>query len=78
MHTKKFLSKTIIEGDIGAQETFHMLLKFPLVVCTRNFFPLYVGKKDIKNCILKTIKKHVQKHSFIHIATTQCFLNISI
>ena len=46
--TKYFFSETIIDHDIGAQETCHMLLKLPLVVCSRKFFPLNVGQKVFK------------------------------
>jgi len=35
----------IVDRDIGAQETCHMLLKLPLVVCSRKFVSLNVGKK---------------------------------
>ena len=42
---KKFLAETIVDHNIGAQETCHMLLKLPLVVCSRKFFPLNVGRK---------------------------------
>ena len=42
---KKFLAETIVDRDIGAQETCHMLLKLPLVVCSRKFFPLNVRRK---------------------------------
>jgi len=31
---RKFLAETIVYCDIGAQETCHMLLKLPLVVCS--------------------------------------------
>ena len=42
---EKFLAETIVDHDIGAQETCHMLLKLPLVVCSQIFLPLNVGKK---------------------------------
>ena len=42
---KRFLAETIVDQDIGAQETCHMFLKLPLVVCSRNFFPLNVGRE---------------------------------
>lgn len=42
---RKFLAKTIVDHAIGAQETCHMLLKLPLVVCSQKFFSLNVGRK---------------------------------
>ena len=41
----KFLVETIVDHDIGAQETCHMLLKLPLVVCSKKFVSLNVGRK---------------------------------
>lgn len=32
---RKLLTETVIERDIGAQETCHMLLELPLVECSR-------------------------------------------
>ena len=49
---KKLLIETIIERDVAAQETCHMLLKLPLVECNRHFFNLNVSRK-----IFKPIKK---------------------
>ena len=45
---KKFLVETIVDKDIGAQETCHMLLNIPLVLCRRNFFSVNVGRKIFK------------------------------
>ena len=42
---KRFLAETIVDRDLGAQETCHMLLKLPLVVCSQKFFPLNDGRK---------------------------------
>jgi len=42
---RRFLAETVVERDIGAQETCHMLLKLPLVVCSRQFVSLNVGRK---------------------------------
>jgi ATP-dependent DNA helicase PIF1 len=45
---RRFLAETLVDRDIGAQETCHMLLKLPLVVCSRKFFSLNVGRKVFK------------------------------
>ena len=45
---KKFLAETIVERDIGAQETCHMLLKLPLVISSRSFVSVNVGRKIFK------------------------------
>lgn len=42
---RRFLTEMLVEFDIGAQETFHLLLKLPLVIYSPKFFPLNVGKK---------------------------------
>eukprot|EP01018_Ginkgo_biloba_P021168 Gb_06945 [translate_table: standard] len=42
---KQFLSETIVDRDIGAQETCHMLLSLPLVECSRAFVALNVSRK---------------------------------
>lgn len=42
---RKFLAEMIVDCDIGAQETCHMFLKQPLVVCSRKFVSLNVGRK---------------------------------
>ena len=40
---KKLLTETIIERDVGAQETCHMLIELPLVECSRKFVNLNVS-----------------------------------
>ena len=45
---KKLLTETIIERDVGAQETCHMLLELPLVECSRCFVNLNVSHKIFK------------------------------
>ena len=45
---KKFLLETIVDRDIGAQETCHMLLKLPLVLCSHNFVSINNGRKIFK------------------------------
>ena len=39
---RKILTETIVERDVGAQETCHMLLELPLVECSRKFVNLNV------------------------------------
>ena len=45
---KKFLAETIVDKDIGPQETCHMLLKLPLVLYSCNFASISVGRKIFK------------------------------
>ena len=40
---QKFLSETLVDCDIGAQETCHMLQKLPLTVSSRTFLSLNVN-----------------------------------
>lgn len=42
---RSFLAKIYCGCDVGAQETCHMLLKFPLVVCSHKFVPFNDGNK---------------------------------
>jgi len=42
---RRFLVETLVECDIGAKETYHMLLKIPLVVYSRKIFLLNFSKK---------------------------------
>ena len=42
---RKFITKMIVEHDIGVQETCHLLLKLPLVDCSHSFTSLNVGCK---------------------------------
>ena len=45
---KKLLIETIIERDVGSQETCHMLPKLPLVECSRFFVNLNASSKIFK------------------------------
>ena len=45
---RRLLTETIVDRDIGAQETCHMLLKLPLSECSRQFVVLNVGMKVFK------------------------------
>jgi hypothetical protein len=45
---RRFLVETLVDRDIGAQETCHMLLNLPLVLCSRFFVSLNVGRKVFK------------------------------
>ena len=40
---QKFLSETLVDRDIEAQETCHMLQKLPLTFCSRTFLSLNVN-----------------------------------
>ena len=42
---RKFLAETLVDRDIGAQETCHMIQKLPLTLCSRSFFPLNVSQQ---------------------------------
>eukprot|EP01018_Ginkgo_biloba_P033877 Gb_14372 [translate_table: standard] len=44
---KRFLSETLVDRDIGAQETCHMLLGMWLVECSHIFVVLNVGRKRL-------------------------------
>ena len=41
---RKMLTDSLVERDIGAQETSHLLLKLPLSICSRTFVSLSVHK----------------------------------
>ena len=45
---KRLLTETLIERDIGAQETCHMLLELPLVESSRVFVTLNVSREVFK------------------------------
>ena len=53
---RKFLSEIIVDHDIGAQETFHMLQNLPLVVSSHSFITFKVlhriSKKPSDNTVL--------------------------
>ena len=57
---KKFLAETILERDIGAQETCHMLLKIPLVISSCSFVSDNVGRK-----ILKRVSSNSDNNKFL-------------
>ena len=42
---QKFLAETLVDGDIGAQETYHLVQKLPLTLCSRPFISLNVNQK---------------------------------
>ena len=44
----KLLTKIVIEKDIRAQETCHMLLELPLVECSRKFVNLNISCEVFK------------------------------
>ena len=48
---KRLLTETLIERDIGAQETCHMLLELPLVESSRVFVTLNVSREVFKPVI---------------------------
>ncbi|KAH9307979.1 hypothetical protein KI387_035890, partial [Taxus chinensis] len=48
---RKMLTESVVEHDISAQETCHMLQKMPLVMCSRPFVPLNVGKKILRRVV---------------------------
>ncbi|KAH9305362.1 hypothetical protein KI387_009766 [Taxus chinensis] len=48
---RKMLTESIVEHDISAQETCHMLQKMPLVMCSRPFVSLNVGKKILRRVV---------------------------
>lgn len=45
---RNLLTETIIERDVGAQETCHMLLELPLVESSRRFVNLNVSREVFK------------------------------
>lgn len=50
---QRLLMGIVVDRDIRAQETCHMLLKLPLISCTRQIVTLKVGKRifqRIANC----------------------------
>ena len=48
----KILMEMVVERDIGAQETCHMLLQLPLVECNRNFVNLNVSCEVFKPVVI--------------------------
>lgn len=65
---RKLLIEIVIERDIGAQETCHMLLELPLVESSRKFVSLNVSHKFFKPLIINT-NNNEEEHtkSFIQI-----------
>lgn len=69
---RKFLAETIVDRETGAQETCHMLLKLPLVICGQKFVSLNVGRfffrkisRDSLQCSFEnTFFQHYQKRPF--------------
>ena len=69
---RRFPAEIIVDRHIGAQETCHMLLKLPLVVCSHEFVSLNVGRKvfrkisrDGLQCSSQnTFVQHYQKRPF--------------
>ena len=69
---RNFLAETIVERDSGAQETCHMLLKLPLVVCSRKFVSLHFARKVFRKISRdglqfsseNTFVQHYQKRLF--------------
>ena len=57
---KKFLAETIVERDIGAQETCHMLLKLPLVILDVALFQLMLVEKYSKEFLPTRITTNSQ------------------
>ena len=51
---KSLLCESIVDRDIGAQETCHMLLELPLSECSRRFVVLNVGMKVFKQVQVET------------------------
>jgi len=51
---KSFLCETIIDRDICAQETCHLLLELPLSECSHRFVVLNVGRKVFKQVQIET------------------------
>jgi hypothetical protein len=45
IEVQKFLAKTLLDHDIGAQATCHMFQKLPLTISIRPFFSLNVNHK---------------------------------
>ena len=51
---KSLLCESIVDRDIGAQETCHFLLELPLSECSDFFFILIVGMKVFKQVQIDT------------------------
>ncbi|XP_059064231.1 uncharacterized protein LOC131856450 [Cryptomeria japonica] len=45
---RKMLLDNLVDRDIGAQESCHLLLKLPLSLCSRTFFSLNVNQKNFQ------------------------------
>lgn len=67
------LVETIVDRDIRAQETCHMLLKIPLVVWSQKFVSLNVGRNVFRKISMdglefsskKTFVQHYEKRPFL-------------
>ncbi|XP_059071724.1 uncharacterized protein LOC131869345 [Cryptomeria japonica] len=64
---RKLLNETIIERDVGAQETSHMLLELPLVESSRQFVNLNVSREVFKPVAINDEEENEeQTKSFIN------------
>ena len=63
---RRFLVETLVDRDIGALETCHMILMLPLFICSRQVFSLNVGKKILRKVSSNLIAFEVQE-SFIDV-----------
>ena len=52
---RSLLSEAIVDRDISAQETCHMLQKLPLVTCNRTFIKLNVGHQIFRRVSTNSI-----------------------
>jgi hypothetical protein len=51
---KIFLAEILVDREIGSQETCHMLLNLPLLICSHKFVSLNIGRKVLKKISTKT------------------------
>lgn len=67
---RRFLTETLVERDVKAQETCHLLLKLPLVVCSWKFFSLNVGKKVYQRVSLHS-DQVLHKNNFFQVYSSR-------
>jgi DNA replication protein DnaC len=60
---RRLLTETIVERDIGAQETCHMLLELPLVECSRRFVNLNVSLEMFKPVTLNNENENDEENN---------------
>lgn len=60
---RRFMIEIVEKCDIGAQETYHMLQKLPLVVCNRPFTTLNVRWKVLHR-LTKTQNETIVENSY--------------